>query len=66
MATSAQPSGMNGHIGLVGPYGEVTLIGDLPDAALEIAGRRVCEGTAGSATLSFCSGYDTCPWERTL
>ncbi len=66
MAPSVQHSGMNGHIGLGDPYGELTLIDDFPDAALEIAGRKFCEGPAGSATLSFCSGYDTCPWERTL
>jgi len=44
-------------------YDEEAFIGNLPDAALEIAGRKLCEGPAGSATLSFCSGYDTCPWE---
>jgi hypothetical protein len=43
---------------------EQTLIDDLPDAALELAGRKLCDGPAGSATLSFCSGYDTCPWDR--
>jgi hypothetical protein len=37
---------------------------DISDVALEVAGRKLCEGPAGSATLSFCSGYDTCPWER--
>lgn len=42
------------------------LIDDLPDTALEIAGKKLCEGPAGSATLSFCSGYDTCPWEKIL
>jgi hypothetical protein len=47
-------------------YDEEAFIDDLPDAALEIAGRKLCEGPAGSVTLSFCSGYDTCPWERRL
>ena len=47
-------------------YDEEALIDDLPDASLEIAGRKLCEGPAGSATLAFCSGYDTCPWEKTL
>ena len=47
-------------------YDEEAFIDDLPDAALEIAGRKLCEGPAGSATLAFCSGYDTCPWEKTL
>jgi hypothetical protein len=45
-------------------YDEEAFIDDLPDAALEIAGRKLCEGLAASVTLSFCSGYDTCPWER--
>jgi hypothetical protein len=45
-------------------YDEEAFIDDLPDAALEIAGRKSCEGPAASVTLSFCSGYDTCPWER--
>ena len=39
---------------------------DLPDVALEIAARKLCEGPAGAATLSFCSGYDNCPWEKRL
>jgi hypothetical protein len=47
-------------------YEDEALIDDLPDAALEIAGRKLCEGPAGSATISFCSGYDTCPWEKRL
>ena len=47
-------------------YDEEAFIDDLPDAALEIAGRKSCEGPAASVTLSFCSGYDTCPWEKTL
>jgi hypothetical protein len=34
---------------------------DVPDVALEVAGRRLCEGPAGSATISFCSGIDSCP-----
>jgi hypothetical protein len=45
---------------------EEALIADLPDAALEIAGSKLFEGPAGSATLSFCSGYDTCPWEKKI
>jgi hypothetical protein len=45
---------------------EVLLYDDnISDVALEVAGRKLCEGLAGSATLSFCSGYDTCPWEKT-
>ncbi len=36
------------------------------DVALEMAGRKLCEGPVGSATISFCSGYDTCPWEKRL
>lgn len=47
-------------------YDEEALSDELPDAALEIAARKLWEGPAGSATLSFCSGYDTCPWERSL
>jgi hypothetical protein len=47
-------------------HDERAFIDDLPDAALEAAGRKLFEGPAGSATLSFCSGYDTCPWEKTL
>ena len=46
-------------------HDEEAFVDDLPDAALEIAGRKLCEGQAGSATISFCSGYDTCPWEKT-
>lgn len=42
------------------------LADDLPDVALEIAGRKLCEGPASAATISFCSGYDTCPWEKRL
>jgi hypothetical protein len=34
---------------------------DLPDVALEVAGRRLFEGPASSFTISFCSGIDTCP-----
>ena len=48
------------------PYEDAAFIDDLSDAALEIAGRKLCEGPAGSATISFCSGYDTCPWEKRL
>jgi hypothetical protein len=47
-------------------HSEEALIADLPDAALEIAGSKLFEGPAGSATLSFCSGYDTCPWEKKI
>jgi hypothetical protein len=42
-------------------YDEKVFSDDLPDAALEVAGRRLCEGPAGSATISFCSGIDSCP-----
>lgn len=45
---------------------EEAFIAELPDVALEIAASKLCEGPAGSVTLSFCSGYDTCPWERRL
>jgi hypothetical protein len=45
-------------------HDEDAFLDDLPDAALEIAGRKLFEGPAGSATISFCSGYDTCPWQK--
>jgi hypothetical protein len=44
-----------------GLYDEKALSDDLPDVALEVAGRKLCEGPAGSATISFCSGIDSCP-----
>jgi len=47
-------------------YDEDAFIDDLSDAALEIAGKKLCEGPVGAATISFCSAYDTCPWERRL
>jgi len=47
-------------------YDEDAFIDDLSDAALEIAGKKLCEGPAGAATILFCSAYDTCPWERRL
>jgi hypothetical protein len=43
------------------PYEEEALTFEVPDAALELAGSKVCEGPAGSFTVSFCSGIDTCP-----
>jgi hypothetical protein len=42
-------------------YEENVLSDDLPDVALEVAGRKLCEGPAGSATIAFCSGIDSCP-----
>ena len=43
-------------------YDEEVLHGDeVPDAALELAGSKLWEGPAGSFTLSFCSGLDSCP-----
>jgi hypothetical protein len=42
-------------------YDEKLLSDDVPDVALEVAGRKLCEGPAGSATISFCSGIDSCP-----
>jgi hypothetical protein len=43
-------------------YDEEVLLGDdVPDAALELAGSKLCEGPAASFTVSFCSGFDTCP-----
>ena len=43
-------------------YDEDVLHGDeVPDAALELAGSKLWEGLAGSFTLAFCSGLDTCP-----
>jgi hypothetical protein len=44
------------------PYDEEVLHGDeVPDAALELAGGKLWEGPAASATVAFCSGLDTCP-----
>jgi hypothetical protein len=34
---------------------------EIPDAALKLAGRKLCEGLSSSATVAFCSGLDTCP-----
>jgi hypothetical protein len=42
-------------------YDEEVLSDELPDAALEIAGRKLWEGLPSSATISFCSGLDSCP-----
>ena len=42
-------------------YDEETLSFEVPDAALELAGSRCWEGPAASATISFCSGLDSCP-----
>jgi len=42
-------------------YDEETLSFDVPDAALELAGSKWGEGPAASATISFCSGLDSCP-----
>ena len=42
-------------------YDEETLSFDVPDAALELAGSKCGEGPTASATISFCSGIDSCP-----
>jgi len=43
-------------------YDEDVLHGDeMSDAALELAGSKLWEGSAASFTLSFCTGLDTCP-----
>jgi hypothetical protein len=42
-------------------YDEETLSFEVPDVALELAGSRCWEGPAASATISFCSGLDSCP-----
>ena len=34
---------------------------EVPDVALELAGGKCWEGPASSATISFCSGLDSCP-----
>jgi hypothetical protein len=57
---------MNEPLSSVVLYEDQAFIEVPSDAALEIAGRKLCEGPAGSATISFCSGYDTCPWEKII
>jgi len=43
-------------------YDDEVLLGDeVPDAALELAGRKLWEGPAASFTAAFCTGLDTCP-----
>jgi hypothetical protein len=42
-------------------YDEETLSFEVPDVALELAGGKCWEGPANSATISFCSGLDSCP-----
>lgn len=42
-------------------FDEETLSFDVSDAALELAGSKCWEGPAGSFTVAFCSGIDTCP-----
>jgi len=42
-------------------YDEETLSFDVPDADLELAGSSWGDGPAASATISFCSGVDSCP-----
>jgi hypothetical protein len=42
-------------------YADELFNDELPDAALEVAGSKCCEGPASSFTVSFCSGIDTCP-----
>jgi hypothetical protein len=42
-------------------YDEETLSFEVPDIALELAGNKCWEGPASSATISFCSGLDSCP-----
>jgi hypothetical protein len=42
-------------------YNEELFSDEPPDETLEVAGRRLCEGPAGSATIAFCSGIDSCP-----
>jgi hypothetical protein len=39
---------------------EAFLISEISDEAIEAAAGRVTDG-AGSATIAFCSGLDTCP-----
>jgi hypothetical protein len=42
-------------------YDEEALSTELPDAALELAAGKLCEGPAISVTVAFCSGIDSCP-----
>jgi hypothetical protein len=42
-------------------YDEDTLSFEVPDLALELAGSKLWEGPASCATISFCSGLDSCP-----
>ena len=42
-------------------YDDEVFSDDLPDAVLEVAGGKCWEGPASSATISFCSGVDSCP-----
>jgi hypothetical protein len=42
-------------------YDEEVLLGDVPDAALKLAGSKLWEGPAASFTLSFCTGLESCP-----
>ena len=42
-------------------YDEDVLSDELPDVTLELAGRKLFEGPPSSATISFCSGLDSCP-----
>jgi hypothetical protein len=42
-------------------YDDETLSTDVPDAALELAAGKLCEGPAISVTVAFCSGIDSCP-----
>lgn len=42
-------------------YDDETLSADVPDAALELAAGKLCEGPAISVTVAFCSGIDSCP-----
>ncbi len=39
---------------------EALLISEISDEAIEAAASRVADG-AGSQTIAFCSGLDTCP-----
>lgn len=39
---------------------EVFLISEISDETIEAAASRVADG-AGSPTIAFCSGLDTCP-----
>src|ERR1700751_4650647 len=39
---------------------------ELPDAVLEVAGGKCCEGPASSVTIGFCSGPETCPMRPAL